>query len=102
VVADPYDLQRWAGRGEGLEKARSRGSGPGATAVPDLGPAGAVYTEGWDRHVVATGAEAKAKAKATKNTINTARIYPPLTDDRQALVAAAAPELQGRPARGGR
>jgi hypothetical protein len=37
--------------------------------------------------VVATGAE----AKATKNTINTQRIYPPLTRDRAALPAAAAP-----------
>jgi NADH dehydrogenase len=52
--------------------------------------------EGWDRQVVATGAE----AKATKNTINTQRIYPPLTRDRAALPAAAAPELQTRPARG--
>ena len=46
--------------------------------------------------MVATGAE----AKATKNTINTQRIYPPLTRDRAALPAAAAPELQTRPARG--
>ena len=69
---------------------------PWYVTVLDLGPAGAVYTEGWDRQVVATGAE----AKATKNTINTARIYPPLTRDRAALLAAAAPEIQTRPARG--
>ncbi|MCJ0903740.1 NAD(P)/FAD-dependent oxidoreductase [Rhodococcus sp. ARC_M6] len=69
---------------------------PWYVTVLDLGPAGAVYTEGWDRQVVATGAE----AKATKNTINTARIYPPLTRDRAALLHAAAPELQTRPARG--
>lgn len=69
---------------------------PWYVTVLDLGPAGAVYTEGWDRQVVATG----AVAKATKKTINTERIYPPLTGDRQALLAAAAPELQARPARG--
>lgn len=69
---------------------------PWYVTVLDLGPAGAVYTEGWDRQVVATGAE----AKATKNTINTQRIYPPLTRDRAALLTAAAPELQTRPARG--
>ncbi|WP_135454845.1 FAD-dependent oxidoreductase [Mycobacterium sp. DL99] len=69
---------------------------PWYVTVLDLGPAGAVYTEGWDRDVVATG----AAAKATKKTINTERIYPPLTGDRQALLAAAAPDLQARPARG--
>jgi NADH dehydrogenase len=66
---------------------------PWYATVLDLGLAGAVYTEGWDRHVVACGAE----AKATKRTINTKRIYPPLTGDRAALLAAAAPELQARP-----
>jgi NADH dehydrogenase len=60
----------------------------------DLGPTGAVYTEGWDRQVVATG----AVAKATKTVINTERIYPP--GGRAALLAAAAPELQTRPATG--
>ncbi|MED5814658.1 NAD(P)/FAD-dependent oxidoreductase [Mycolicibacterium sp. 050232] len=69
---------------------------PWYVTVLDLGPAGAVYTEGWDRDVVATG----AVAKATKKTINTERIYPPLSGDRQALLTAAAPELQNRPARG--
>ncbi|WP_166904815.1 NAD(P)/FAD-dependent oxidoreductase [Mycobacterium sp. DL440] len=69
---------------------------PWYVTVLDLGPAGAVYTEGWDRQVVATG----AVAKATKKTINTERIYPPLTGDRQALLASAAPDLQDRPARG--
>jgi hypothetical protein len=39
----------------------------------DLGPWGAVYTEGWDRHVTASGAE----AKTIKRTINCDRIYPP-------------------------
>jgi NADH:ubiquinone reductase (H+-translocating) len=66
---------------------------PWYVTVLDLGPAGAVYTEGWDRVIVADG----AKAKATKQTINTRRIYPPLTGKRADLLAAAAPELQPRP-----
>jgi NADH dehydrogenase len=66
---------------------------PWYVTVLDLGAAGAVYTEGWDRVVVAAG----AKAKATKQTINTRRIYPPLTGNRADLLAAAAPELQARP-----
>jgi NADH dehydrogenase len=66
---------------------------PWYVTVLDLGPAGAVYTEGWDRMVVSKGAE----AKATKQTINTRRIYPPLTGNRADLLAAAAPDLQARP-----
>ncbi|OBK45555.1 NAD(P)/FAD-dependent oxidoreductase [Mycobacterium sp. 1081908.1] len=66
---------------------------PWYVTVLDLGPAGAVYTEGWDRLVASTG----AAAKATKQTINTRRIYPPLTGSRADLLAAAAPELQARP-----
>jgi NADH:ubiquinone reductase (H+-translocating) len=66
---------------------------PWYVTVLDLGAAGAVYTEGWDRTVVATGAE----AKATKNVINRERIYPPRTGRREDLLAAAAPDLQARP-----
>jgi NADH:ubiquinone reductase (H+-translocating) len=66
---------------------------PWYVTVLDLGPAGAVYTEGWDRMVVSRGAE----AKAVKQTINTRRIYPPLTGSRADLLAAAAPDLQPRP-----
>ncbi|WP_204080437.1 NAD(P)/FAD-dependent oxidoreductase [Mycobacterium riyadhense] len=66
---------------------------PWYVTVLDLGPAGAVYTEGWDRMVVSRG----AKAKATKRTINTRRIYPPLTRNRSDLLAAATPDLQARP-----
>jgi NADH:ubiquinone reductase (H+-translocating) len=66
---------------------------PWYVTVLDLGPAGAVYTEGWDRVVVSNG----APAKATKQTINTRRIYPPLTGNRTELFVAAAPELQARP-----
>ena len=70
---------------------------PWYVTVLDLGPAGGVYTEGWDRQVVATGAE----AKATKRTINAQRIYPPLNGDRHAILAAAAPALQSRPSAAG-
>jgi NADH dehydrogenase FAD-containing subunit len=66
---------------------------PWYVTVLDLGAAGAVYTEGWDRLVVSSG----ARAKDTKRTINTRRIYPPLTGKRADLLAAAAPELQSRP-----
>jgi NADH dehydrogenase len=66
---------------------------PWYVTVLDLGPAGAVYTEGWDRQVIASGAE----AKATKRTINGTRIYPPLNGSREEILAAAAPTLQSRP-----
>jgi NADH dehydrogenase len=69
---------------------------PWYVTILDLGPAGAVYTEGWDRQVVAHGAQ----AKATKRVINTERIYPPVDGDRAKILAAAAPELQARPVRG--
>lgn len=69
---------------------------PWYVTVLDLGPAGAVYTEGWDRIVVADGDE----AKATKQIINTQRIYPPLTGDPDAILAAAAPMVQTRPEHG--
>ena len=63
--------------------------------VLDLGPWGAVYTEGWDRQVAATG----AAAKRTKQTINRERIYPPRNGDRRAILAAAAPAIQTPPPR---
>jgi NADH dehydrogenase len=61
--------------------------------VLDLGSWGAVYTEGWDRHVVTKG----AAAKKTKQLINCQRIYPPLTRNRQEILAAAAPVVQEPP-----
>lgn len=70
---------------------------PWYVTVLDLGAAGAVYTEGWDRRVVATG----ATAKRTKRVINQERIYPPAAADRAALLAAAAPVVQMPPAYGG-
>jgi NADH dehydrogenase len=69
---------------------------PWYVTVLDLGPAGALYTEGWDRQVVAHG----ALAKTTKRVINTERIYPPLDGDRVKILAAAAPQLQARPVTG--
>ncbi|MCV9962730.1 NAD(P)/FAD-dependent oxidoreductase [Pararhizobium sp. BT-229] len=50
----------------------------------DLGPWGAVYTEGWDRQVKLSGAE----AKALKTKINTTWIYPPSAERAAALAAA--------------
>lgn len=59
----------------------------------DLGAWGAVYTEGWDRHVVATG----EAAKRTKQLINCQRIYPPRSKDRREILDAAAPVVQAPP-----
>lgn len=53
----------------------------------DLGPWGAVYTEGWERQVKLIGAE----AKALKRKINTQWIYPPRAD-RTAALASAEPK----------
>jgi len=50
----------------------------------DLGPWGAVYTEGWERQVKLQGAE----AKALKRRINTEWIYPPQPSRKAALEAA--------------
>jgi NADH dehydrogenase len=61
--------------------------------VLDLGPWGAVYTQGWDRHVVSKG----EAAKKTKQIINRQRIYPPLTRNRAEILAAAAPVVQNPP-----
>ncbi|MET3913158.1 NADH dehydrogenase [Bradyrhizobium sp. S3.3.6] len=61
--------------------------------VLDLGDWGALYTEGWDREVRTTG----QAAKATKQTINRKRIYPPLTGSKEDLFAAAAPTVQAPP-----
>jgi NADH:ubiquinone reductase (H+-translocating) len=59
----------------------------------DLGPWGAVYTEGWDRRVVATG----AAAKRTKRLINCERIYPPRSADPRRILDTAAPVVQAPP-----
>jgi NADH:ubiquinone reductase (H+-translocating) len=59
----------------------------------DLGPAGAVYTRGINRKLVASG----AAAKETKNTINRVRIYPPRTGRAADILAAATPIVQQAP-----
>lgn len=56
----------------------------------DLGPWGAVVTEGWDRHVRLTG----SVAKAVKQNINQDVIYPPKADRAEAF-AAADPDSPG-------
>ena len=61
--------------------------------VLDLGPAGALYTKGFDRQVFATG----ASAKETKRTINRQRIYPPRNRNPDDILAAAAPIVQAPP-----
>ncbi len=59
----------------------------------DLGPWGALYTEGWDRRVALTGPE----AKKIKQTINCVRIYPPRSRDRREILDAYAPVVQAPP-----
>ena len=66
------------------------------TTILDLGPWGAVYTEGWDREVVAQ----QAVAKRTKETINRQRIYPPQSRDRREIFESAAPVVQTPPSYG--
>jgi NADH dehydrogenase len=61
--------------------------------VLDIGSWGAIYMEGWQRKVIATG----ETAKKTKQTINCQRIYPPLSGDRSEILAAAAPIVQFPP-----
>jgi NADH dehydrogenase len=67
------------------------------TTILDLGPWGALYTEGWDRKLVSRG----ATAKQTKELINRERIYPPRSGGRQALLDAAAPTVQTPPVKFG-
>jgi NADH dehydrogenase len=63
------------------------------TTILDLGPWGAVYTEGWERRLAAQGQQ----AKNVKRVINTERIYPPRTGNRADLFNAAAPIVQAPP-----
>lgn len=50
----------------------------------DLGPVGAVVTQGWDRTIAMTGEE----AKTLKRDINTLWIYPPVDDAEEILAQA--------------
>jgi NADH dehydrogenase len=61
--------------------------------VLDLGAFGALYTAGWDRHVLSTGSD----AKRVKQEINCRRIYPPRSFARAEILAAAAPVVQSPP-----
>ncbi|MEE4455072.1 NAD(P)/FAD-dependent oxidoreductase [Novosphingobium resinovorum] len=63
------------------------------TNIIDLGPWGAVYTQGWDRQVVAIGEQ----AKNAKTTINRVRIYPPIDRDRGSILAAGTTDLERPP-----
>ncbi|WER50836.1 FAD-dependent oxidoreductase [Cupriavidus sp. WKF15] len=66
------------------------------TTILDLGAWGAVYTEGWDRRLVAEG----AVAKQTKLTINHERIYPPRSGIADEILEAGAPIVQRPPGYG--
>lgn len=63
------------------------------TNIIDLGPWGAVYSQGRDRVVVAHGEE----AKKTKTVINRQRIYPPRAGTQAEILAAAIPDVQAPP-----
>ena len=67
------------------------------TTILDLGPWGAVYTEGWDRQLVSQG----SAAKRTKEIINRERIYPPRSGKRREILDSAAPTVQAPPVRFG-
>ena len=59
----------------------------------DLGPWGAVRTEGWEREVVKKGPD----AKAIKMHINRERIYPPRSQQRAEILESGRPEVQSPP-----
>ena len=61
-----------------------RYSQPKYVTCLDLGPWGAVYTEGWDRQVKMV----RDEAKSLKRNINTVWIYPPKPDREAAFLAA--------------
>lgn len=61
--------------------------------ILDLGAGGALYMEGWDRHIVSEG----IPAKKTKYEVNHYRIYPPLTGNPVDLFDAAIPIIQAVP-----
>lgn len=63
------------------------------TNIVDLGSWGAVYTQGWDRVVVAEG----ATAKKTKTTINRERIYPPTCGTRDKIIDAGSTRIEAPP-----
>lgn len=58
----------------------------------DLGRSGAVVTQGWERRIDKTGAE----AKAMKRFINTQLIYPPADGSAEALLAGSSTDILER------
>jgi NADH:ubiquinone reductase (H+-translocating) len=58
----------------------------------DLGRAGAIITQGWERRIEKTGSE----GKAVKRLINTQVIYPPADGTAEALLAASSIDLTAR------
>lgn len=63
-------------------------SQPKYVTCVDLGPWGALYTEGWDRKIQFV----REEAKKIKQEINTVWIYPPVAD-REAIFAIANPDF---------
>lgn len=61
----------------------------------DLGRSGAVVTQGWDRRIDKTGAE----AKAMKRFINTQLIYPPIDGTAEALLDGSSTDIMDRAGR---
>lgn len=64
-------------------------SQPNYVTCIDLGEFGAIYTEGWNRKLIKSGAE----AKKVKQHINQDRIYPPKTTDIHELLKAGVLEF---------
>jgi NADH dehydrogenase len=58
----------------------------------DLGRAGAIFTQGWERRIEKSGAD----GKAMKRMINTQLIYPPADGTAEALLAASSIDLAAR------
>jgi len=61
----------------------------------DLGRSGAVVTQGWDRRIDKTGAE----AKAMKRFINTQLIYPPIDGSAETLLDGSSTDIMDRAGR---
>ncbi|MBS1956687.1 MAG: FAD-dependent oxidoreductase [Cyanobacteria bacterium SZAS-4] len=66
---------------------------PNYVTIVDLGADDAVYTKGWERHVI----DRSSAAKRTNEEINCHRIYPPISGERRELLDAAAPVVQSAP-----
>jgi NADH dehydrogenase len=65
---------------------------PNYTTCIDLGEYGAMYSEGWEREVKTTGAEANVR----KRMINEQWIYPPQAGTAEDIFAARRIDENGR------